>query len=117
MSESRISREELVQEARGLLSSLGDGSMSATPYDTAWAARTHIPDIPDEPLFPAAYDWLLRNQHADGSWGSEIPFAHDRVMSTMAALVALASSSYRLEASSLASRRALVYLNTARLDV
>jgi len=91
--------------------------MSATAYDTAWVARVPKPGTLDEPLFPAAYDWLLQNQHADGSWGAEIPFAHDRVISTLAALVTLARTGYRQDESGLAARRAVVYLNRERLDL
>src|SRR3954454_4043885 len=99
MSQPRIAREELVEEARRLLGSLDEGQMSATAYDTAWVARVPGPSQAAEPLFPAAYDWLLRNQHSDGSWGAEIAFPHDRVISTLAALLALDSSGYRRDES------------------
>lgn len=114
MRQSRTLREQLVDEARALLGSLGEGSMSETAYDTAWVARLSNPSAPEEPLFPAAYDWLLRNQHPDGSWGAEIAFAHDRVISTLAALTTLARSPFRRQESEPAARRAILYLNRER---
>src|SRR3954469_15134553 len=108
MPDTPIARQELIEEARRLLEALGEGTMSECAYDTAWVARIPKPERPEEPLFPATYDWLLRNQHADGSWGAEIPFAHDRLICTLAALVTLASSSYRRGESEPAARRAIV---------
>jgi len=117
MPQTHISRQDLIEEARSVLSNLGEGTMSETAYDTAWVARIPNPSKPDEPLFPAAYDWLLKNQHADGSWGAQIPFAHDRLISTLAALVALSGSPYRRAESEPAARRAVVYLNRERVNV
>jgi halimadienyl-diphosphate synthase len=117
MTQPRIAREELAEEARRLLASLDEGEMAATAYDTAWVARVPDPILADRPLYLAAYDWVLRNQHSDGSWGSDLPFAHDRVISTLAALITLVSSSYRRPESELAARRAVVYLNVQRLDL
>ncbi len=110
-----VALEDLTAEAAKLLDSLGEGSMSPCAYDTAWVARLRQPHNPDEPLFPASFDWLLRNQHADGSWGAEIPFAHDRVICTMSALVALADAGpYRHDEAQLAVRRGVLYLNRER---
>ncbi|MBM2810145.1 MAG: SQHop cyclase protein [Chloroflexi bacterium] len=106
--------QDLAVEAERLLEGLGEGSMSETAYDTAWVARVPNPDVTGEPLFPAAYDWLLRNQHEDGSWGAEIAFPHDRIISTLAALITLAESDYRRDESEPAARRAIVYLNRER---
>ena len=117
MPDTLISRQDLIEEARRLLSSLGEGTMSECAYDTAWVARIPNPNRPEEPLFPATYDWLLRNQHSDGSWGAEILFAHDRLICTLAALVTLASSQYRRVESEPAARRAIVYLNRERPNI
>jgi hypothetical protein len=108
----KIDVNDLKVEAKELLHGLGDGSGSDTAYDAAWVARLTNPGHPEEPLFPPVYEWLLRHQHADGSWGGQIPFAHDRVISTLAALVTLTGSSYRASESELAARRAIVYLNS-----
>ena len=79
----------LVRLANRLLSSLQDGSMSETAYDTAWLARVPDPNNRTQRAFPIAIDWLLRHQHADGSWGGQVAIVHDRVVSTLAAVLAL----------------------------
>ena len=70
-----------------LLKQLGPGKMSATAYDTAWVAR--LGDI-DRDLSTHALEWLIEHQLPDGSWGAAAPFYyHDRVISTLAAMIAL----------------------------
>jgi halimadienyl-diphosphate synthase len=66
--------------------------MSETAYDTAWVARVPDPHDPTRRAFPTAVDWLVRHQRADGSWGGQLPVMHDRVVSTLAAVLALAES-------------------------
>jgi halimadienyl-diphosphate synthase len=114
---SRVTIQDVEQRAHRVVAGLGDGLMSPTAYDTAWVARIQNPTHPDDPMFPATYDWLLTHQHADGSWGGEIPFAHDRVVCTLAALLALSGSTYRTDESEIAVRRAIVYLNRTDLDL
>ena len=63
------------------------GKMSSSAYDTAWVAR--VTDKSGEPLFPECIQWLLANQHPDGSWGSRIVNYHDRIINTVSALMAL----------------------------
>jgi halimadienyl-diphosphate synthase len=109
--------EDLLGEARRLLGSLDQGSMSPLAYDTAWVSRLPSPGDPNQPMYPRAYDWLLRHQWPDGSWGGELPYAHDRLISTLSALLTLTASTYREEASRTAVRRAVVYLNRTDLDV
>lgn len=111
-----VEPQDLIDEAYGLLSRLGDGAMSATAYDTAWVSRLRPSQGSDEPLFPATIDWMLANQQADGSWGSELPFAHDRLICTLAAIVALAESRDRPAAQE-AIRRAVLYLLRERPDL
>lgn len=61
--------------------------MGNTAYDTAWVARLN--DI-DADLSNAALNWLCEHQLSDGSWGTEQPlYYHDRVVSTLSAMVAL----------------------------
>ncbi len=82
-------REEII----ALLSKLGPGKMSPSAYDTAWVAR--LGDI-DPELSGRALEWLCRHQLPDGSWGAEQPFYyHDRVISTLSAMIALASQKNR----------------------
>ncbi|MBI4762093.1 MAG: cyclase [Chloroflexota bacterium] len=70
-----------------LLEELGPGHMASTAYDTAWAARLGEiePEISNHSLC-----WLAENQLPDGSWGAPAPlYYHDRVLSTLAAMIAL----------------------------
>lgn len=57
--------------------------MSPSAYDTAWLAW----------LYPEAREWIVNAQHPDGSWGAELEYYHDRVISTLAAVNALAATS------------------------
>ena len=81
--------QDIVQQARQLLASLDDGAMSIAAYDTAWIARLPEADQPDRPAFPESLDWLCTHQHPDGSWGGQFPYYHDRIISTLAALLSL----------------------------
>lgn len=70
-----------------LIGELGAGKMSNTAYDTAWVARLGTVDWE---LSSKALNWLCENQLPDGSWGALKPFNyHDRVISTLAAMIAL----------------------------
>lgn len=70
-----------------LLKKQGPGRISATAYDTAWIAR--LAEV-DRDLSNRALHWLTEHQLPDGSWGAEVPFYyHDRVISTLAAMIAL----------------------------
>lgn len=55
--------------------------MSRSVYDTAWVAKV----LKDKDLF----DWLIKNQKADGSWGCQYNFYHDRILSTYGVIQAL----------------------------
>jgi halimadienyl-diphosphate synthase len=70
-----------------LLDGLDQGKMSSLAYDTAWVAR--LGEI-DRELSNHALNWIAENQLSDGSWGVEYPYYyHDRVISTLAAMIAL----------------------------
>jgi len=62
-------------------------------YDTAWlAALRDSPNCADaRPLFPQSLEWLTEHQHADGSWGAPWPYYHDRLLSTLRAVLTLHS--------------------------
>ena len=77
------------------------GLMRPTVYDTAWLAQVPTEDDLRTPAFPQALDWVRQTQHLDGSWGAEIEYVHDRVISTMTAILALA----KWEADDLDKRR------------
>lgn len=65
-------------------------AIASTPYDTGWVAAIPHPGDRRDPRFPTALNWITQNQWADGSWGSEIPYLHDRIICTLAALIPLA---------------------------
>ena len=70
-----------------LIHEIGPGHMSSTAYDTAWTAR--LGEI-DWNLSTHSLAWLAENQLPDGSWGARAPFYHhDRVLCTLAAMIAL----------------------------
>ncbi|MDQ3436516.1 MAG: hypothetical protein M3491_04120 [Actinomycetota bacterium] len=59
-----------------------------TDYDTCWVARLTNPD--GTLAYPDLHAQLLERQHADGSWGGTIPYAHDRLLTTLAIVLLLA---------------------------
>ena len=70
-----------------LIDEIGPGHMAATVYDTAWVARM---GKVEPTLSSGALNWLTDNQLPDGSWGAQAPlYYHDRVICTLAAMVAL----------------------------
>src|SRR5215207_974711 len=70
-----------------LVNEIGPGQMGSTAYDTAWAAR--LGEV-DWELSSQALTWLAENQLPDGSWGAPAPmYYHDRVICTLAAMIAL----------------------------
>jgi len=70
-----------------LIDEIGPGHMGSTAYDTAWAAR--LGEI-DWSLSSHALNWLTENQLPDGTWGAAQPmYYHDRVLCTLAAMIAL----------------------------
>ncbi|WP_437677172.1 hypothetical protein [Sorangium sp. So ce131] len=64
-------------------------SVASCAYDTAWVASLPDPDRPERPRFPAALEWVFEHQGPDGSWGGEIAYEHDRILSTLSALCAV----------------------------
>lgn len=76
---------EIKTETVALFQNLKDGWMPGIAYDTAWMAS-------HSKMFPKSLDWILNNQKDDGSWGCEVEYYHDRLMSTLAAVIALSRS-------------------------
>jgi halimadienyl-diphosphate synthase len=66
---------------------LTEGKTSGAAYDTAWTAR--VLNEFGTPVFPECIKWLLENQHSDGSWGCQVLNYHDRLLSTLATIIAL----------------------------
>ncbi len=82
-----------IDSVHELLNIIGPGRMPSIAYDTAWAARLGeiAPDISS-----AALEWICANQLPDGAWGAAEPFYyHDRVISTLAAMIALSERGRR----------------------
>lgn len=75
------------EEAGALVRNL-DNRMGPSAYDTAWLARVRVPGT-QQARWPELLDRLLASQHSDGSWGSDIRYYHDRVICTLAAIIAL----------------------------
>ncbi|KAI0099185.1 Copalyl diphosphate synthase [Nemania sp. FL0031] len=68
----------------------GSGTMSCAAYDTAWVSLvTKTTNGAKYWLFPECFDYLLRTQASDGSWGKESNSQIDGILSTAAALLSL----------------------------
>jgi halimadienyl-diphosphate synthase len=80
---SRI--DEIAQE---MLSDMDQGDMGPCTYDAAWVARVKKPGN-GACAFPEVFEWLRCAQRPDGSWGSDIEYYPARIISTLAAMVAL----------------------------
>jgi halimadienyl-diphosphate synthase len=76
-----------MEEMLKLLREIGPGRMSSTAYDTAWVARLNEIDLE---LSNKSLEWISENQLPDGSWGAkDIYYYHDRVICTLASMIAL----------------------------
>ena len=70
-----------------LIDEIGPGHMASTAYDTAWTAR--LGEL-DWGICSRSLAWLAEHQLPDGSWGALAPmYYHDRVLCTLAAMIAL----------------------------
>ncbi len=65
----------------------GTSTMDSSAYDTAWVARL-APHF-EGGDFDNALPWLRHHQHTDGSWGAGVMHYHDRIISTLSAIIAL----------------------------
>ncbi|CAL9199415.1 unnamed protein product [Musa hybrid cultivar] len=66
--------------------------LSASSYDTAWVAMVPSPMSPQRPCFPQCLNWILDNQHPDGSWGLHHfhpSLINDGLSCTLACILAL----------------------------
>ncbi|KAI3473001.1 hypothetical protein Pfo_030084 [Paulownia fortunei] len=92
--------KDSIEYIKTMLSSMDDGRISVSPYDTAWIALIKDLDGRDIPLFPSSLEWIAQHQLPDGSWGDEHFFcAYDRLVNTLACVVALRSWNVHAEKS------------------
>ena len=78
---------QLQSEIKELLGQIGTSKIGGAAYDTAWFAQ--LIDL-DREIGEQALEWLRETQHPNGCWGSErVPYFHDRVICTLAAMIAL----------------------------
>lgn len=89
MSEHGVGRQtwDLEAQARKLVRNL-EGRLGPSAYDTAWMARVPSEDGQGA-RWPELIGWLIEHQWLDGSWGGALRYYHDRVICTLAALIAL----------------------------
>ncbi|KAL6339653.1 hypothetical protein AAG906_034738 [Vitis piasezkii] len=81
-----------VDTVRSMLSSMEDGEISISAYDTAWVALVKDINGTDTPQFPSSLLWIANNQLEDGSWGDVYFFSpYDRILNTLACVIALKS--------------------------
>ncbi|KAB2605326.1 ent-copalyl diphosphate synthase [Pyrus ussuriensis x Pyrus communis] len=81
-----------VETIKSMVESMDDGEITISAYDTAWVALVEDVESSGLPQFPSSLQWIANNQLPDGSWGdSEIFTAHDRIINTIACVVALKS--------------------------
>jgi halimadienyl-diphosphate synthase len=78
----------LDEQAARIVAGLSQGSIQSIAYPTSFVARLRRPD--GGVAFPEALSWLRRHQWPDGSWGGAVAQPPDRLVSTLAALVAVA---------------------------
>nr|QWD59161.1 ent-copalyl diphosphate synthase [Aconitum carmichaelii] len=79
-----------IEDIKAMLSSMEDGEISISAYDTAWVALVENIYGFGGPQFPTSVEWIVNNQLDDGSWGDEPIFsAHDRILNTLGCVIAL----------------------------
>jgi halimadienyl-diphosphate synthase len=67
-----------------------EGWLAPDAYSTAWVALIPDQHDPSQPAWPEALDYLRQHQLEDGGWGApRVYYAHERTISTLAALRAL----------------------------
>ncbi|KAK7242998.1 hypothetical protein RIF29_37780 [Crotalaria pallida] len=81
-----------VEAIKSMFGSMEDGEVTVSAYDTAWVALVEDVNGSGAPQFPSSLEWIAKNQLPDGSWGdSKLFTAHDRLLNTLACVVALRS--------------------------
>nr|A0A075FAK4.1 RecName: Full=Peregrinol diphosphate synthase CPS1, chloroplastic; AltName: Full=(+)-copalyl diphosphate synthase 1; Short=MvCPS1; Flags: Precursor [Marrubium vulgare]AIE77090.1 peregrinol diphosphate synthase [Marrubium vulgare] len=82
--------EERVKYVKNLLSTMDDGRINWSAYDTAWISLIKDFEGRDCPQFPSTLERIAENQLPDGSWGDkDFDCSYDRIINTLACVVAL----------------------------
>ncbi|KAH6796577.1 hypothetical protein C2S52_021131 [Perilla frutescens var. hirtella] len=81
--------KQLTGRIRWILQNMDDGEISVSPYDTAWVALVEDIHGNGRPQFSMSLEWISNNQLVDGSWGDHKFFLYDRILNTLACVVAL----------------------------
>ncbi|VVB11584.1 unnamed protein product [Arabis nemorensis] len=85
-----LSFEQKKEKIRKMLDKV---ELFVSAYDTSWVAMVPSPSSQNGPLFPQCVNWLLENQHEDGSWGIDNhrhqSHKKDMLSSTLACILAL----------------------------
>src|SRR5579883_3454738 len=87
----RTNRKQITVVSNPVEKAANRPSILGTAYDTAWLAGVPSEQSPHSSRYPQCLEWIVDQQHADGSWGGSIRYEHDRVISTLAALASLAT--------------------------
>nr|WCR39978.1 terpene synthase class II [Dracocephalum officinale] len=80
---------QVTEKIRRMLQNMDDGEISVSPYDTAWVALVEDIGGSGKPQFPTSLEWISENQLGDGSWGDHKFVIYDRILNTLACVVAL----------------------------
>lgn len=87
----------------------------ATDYDTSWAARLRTGE--GSLAYPGLLEGLVSRQHPDGSWGGHVPYAYDRMLSTLAVVLLLARVGHReQDQEQRGAGERYIWLNAATLE-
>ncbi|XP_047172764.1 ent-copalyl diphosphate synthase 1-like [Vigna umbellata] len=85
-------QQKKIKMVKLILDSKEDGEITISAYDTAWVGLVKNVGDTNSPQFPSCLEWIANNQLHDGSWGdAELFIAHDRILNTLACVVALRS--------------------------
>nr|WJZ49119.1 (-)-kolavenyl diphosphate [Scutellaria barbata] len=80
---------ELVEKIQVKLQNIDGGAISISAYDTAWVAMVEDIGGSGQPQFPTCLEWISDHQFSDGSWGRHEFLYYDRILCTLACVVAL----------------------------
>lgn len=111
-----IKPDVMIEQINDLLDVLGESRLDSAPYDTAWLAR--LSAYVDLPEFKQALAWLRDHQYADGSWGGQALYYHDRFICTLAAIIALrVAGQGRHDAARIRHGERFIWENLGRLHI